>query len=144
MTVPAPYESAWRDFDRLLRDARDESGLVTINQAYTMLEGVLRVFRRRLTLEQGIRFAGTLPPLTCALFVANWDTSDAPVPFSDRASMAAEVLTVRPAHNWAQPTAIHDVAWAMRRHVLRLEEFDAVLASLPDGAVEFWDPEVRP
>jgi uncharacterized protein (DUF2267 family) len=144
MTVPAPFESAWRDFDRLLRDARDEAGLVTINQAYTMVEGVLRVFRRRLTLAEGIRFADTLPPLARALFVADWDTAAAPVPFGDRVAMASEVHDLRPDHNWAPDTAIHEVAWAMRRHVFRRSEFNAVLASLPEGAAQFWDPELRP
>ena len=138
--VPAQYESAWRDFDQLLRDARDESGLVTINQTYTMLEGVFRVFRRRLTLADAIRFADTLPPLARALFVSDWDPEEPLQPFKDRATMAAEAQSLRAGHNFAPPTAIHDVAFALRRHVKR-EAFDAILASLPAGAVEFWDPE---
>lgn len=143
--IPAPFESSWREFDRLIRDIRDESGLVTINQTYTMLEGVLRVFRRRLTLAQAIDFANVLPILLLrALFISDWDTSEPPVAFGDRAAMAEEVLTLRPGHNSSTPTAIHDVAFGVRKHLANPAAFDAVLATLPEGAREFWDPENRP
>jgi uncharacterized protein (DUF2267 family) len=36
---------------RFLGDAADAAGLVTANQAFTMTEGVLRAFRRRLTVR---------------------------------------------------------------------------------------------
>ena len=81
MTVPIEYESAFRDLDRLLRDARDEAGLVSINQSYTMVQGVFEVFRRRLSLADAIRFANILPAGIRALFVADWDPSEAQRPF---------------------------------------------------------------
>jgi uncharacterized protein (DUF2267 family) len=37
----------------------------------------------------------------------------------------------------APDTAIRDVASALRRHV-DVENFDRVLAGLPDGATKFW------
>ena len=56
MPVPAEYQRATDDFCKLLTDARDSAGLTTTNQAYTMVQGVLQVFRRRLELNEAIRF----------------------------------------------------------------------------------------
>ena len=138
MTVPAEYESASQDFERLLLDARDEAGLTTTNQSYTMVQGVLQVFRSRLSPSEAIRFANALPPLTCALFVTDWDLDEPVRSFGDRAAMTAEVHTVRPEHNFAPATAIHDVAVALRKQFVDSEEFEAVLVSLPPGATDFW------
>jgi uncharacterized protein (DUF2267 family) len=135
--VPAYYESAYRDFDRLLRDACEASGLATINQAYTMVEGVLQTFRRRLELREAVLFADALPLLTRALFVSDWDPDEPPRPFGDRATQTAEAQGLRGGHNFAPNSCIRDVAIAVRRNV-REPEFDAVLAKLPVGAAEFW------
>ena len=42
------------------------------NMAYTALDGVFHVFRRRVTAEQGLRFASVLPSVPRAIFVAGW------------------------------------------------------------------------
>jgi hypothetical protein len=60
MPVPAEYQRATDDFYKLLTDARDSAGLTTTNQAYTMVQGVLRVFRRRLDVSEAIRFLSVL------------------------------------------------------------------------------------
>ncbi|WP_188583291.1 DUF2267 domain-containing protein [Azorhizobium oxalatiphilum] len=130
-------------FESFLADARDTSGLGTRNQTYTVVEGVLRTFRRRLDVHEAIRFAQVLPPVLRAIFVADWDTTAAPVPFTDRETMTDEVRALRQHHNFASGTAITDVATALLRHVDRTA-FDAVLATLPPGALAFWhvtDPE---
>jgi uncharacterized protein (DUF2267 family) len=139
MTVPAQYLSATRDFERLLLDARETSGLVSSPQVYTMIQGVLQTFRRRLSLEDAIRFAGVLPPLTRALFAADWDPEEPRRQFEDRATMTREVQALRPGHNFSPDTGLRDVARALRRNVDEVA-FDLLLARLPDGAVEFWQP----
>lgn len=58
---------------RFLLDARDTAGLGSTHQAYTMVQGVLQTFRRRLEISEAIRFAGVLPPVLRAIFVADWD-----------------------------------------------------------------------
>lgn len=137
MPVPPQYQRASDDFFAFLVDARDEASLQTTNQAYTMVQGVLQTFRRRLSLPDAIRFAGVLPAGVRALFVADWDPDEPPRPFGDRAAMTAEVQALRPNHNFAPDTAIRDVAAALRRHV-DTPSFEALLATLPAGAAEFW------
>lgn len=137
MPIPLDLQHATEDFDRFLADARDTAGLGTRNQAYTMVDGVLRVFRRRLTLEEAIRFAGVLPPVLRAMFVADWDPAEPRLPFTERAAMTNEVQALRRNHNFAPPSAIRDVAAALRRQVDE-DRFDRVLATLPEGAAGFW------
>jgi uncharacterized protein (DUF2267 family) len=137
MPVPAEYQRATDDFYKVLTDARDAAGLTTTNQAYTMVQGVLQVFRRRLEVTEAIRFLGVLPVGVRALFVADWDVNQPKRLFEDRAIMTKEVQALRAEHNFAPETAIRDVATALRRN-LDEAAFDRVLATLPHGATEFW------
>jgi len=139
MPVPPQYQRATDDFFAFLSEARDQAGLVTTNQAYTMVQGVLQTFRRRLSLPDAIRFVGVLPAVVRALFVADWDPDEPQLPFGDREAMTREVQALRSNHNFAPDTAIRDVAAALRKHV-DTATFDAMLASLPADAAEFWQP----
>ena len=137
MTIPLEYEFASRDFSQFLLDARDAAGLGSTHQAYTMVQGVLQAFRRRLTVEDAILFAGALPAVLRALFVADWDVDEPRREFGDRAVMTREVQSLRADHNTAPDTAIGDVATALRKHVDEAA-FDRVIAKLPEGAAQFW------
>lgn len=137
MPVPAEYQRATDDFYKLLTDARDSAGLTTTNQAYTMVQGVLQAFRRRLEVNEAIRFLSILPVGARALFVADWDVNEPKRPFEDRVVMTKEVQALRAEHNFAPETAIRDVVYALR-HNLDEAALDRVLATLPHGATEFW------
>lgn len=137
MPLPMELQHASDDFERFLADARDGSGLATRNQTYTMVEGVLRCFRRRLTVQQALDFADVLPPLLRAIFVSRWDISEPVLPFADRATLTREVQALRQHHNFAPDSCLVDVARALRRHV-DAEAFDRVLQTLPDGAADYW------
>jgi uncharacterized protein (DUF2267 family) len=135
--MPMEYQHASEEFERFLRAVIEETGLTTRNQAYTTVEGVLRTFRRRLDIREAIRFAGALPPVPRAIFVADWDMDEPRRDFASREAMNAEVQSLRRDHNFSPDTAIGDVARALRRCVDR-ERLDAVLATLPNGAADFW------
>jgi len=137
MTIPMEFQHASEDFERILACARDLAGLATRNQTYTMVQGVLQVFRRRLEVAVAIRFANTLPPLLRALFVTDWMPDEPRLAFGDRQDMTREVQALRHNHNFSPDSCIGDVAAALRRHVDETQ-FDRVLATLPPGAVEFW------
>lgn len=137
--VPPEYQRARDDFYNFLIDARDTAGLSSTHQAYTMVQGVFQTFRRRLDLKDAIRFAGVLPAVLRAIFVADWNTEEPRRPFEDRAVMMQEVGALRADHNFAPETAIQDVARALRRHVDEAA-FERVLERLPSGASEFWQP----
>ncbi|MCJ9427797.1 DUF2267 domain-containing protein [Kordiimonas marina] len=137
MPIPMEYQHASDDFEHFLKDACDVSGLTTRNQTYTMAQGVLQAFRRRLSVPDAIRFAGILPPIVRAIFVADWDTDEPQRPFEDRDQMTREAQSLRKDHNFAPKSCIHDVATALRRHVDE-QAFDRLLTSLPPGAADFW------
>jgi uncharacterized protein (DUF2267 family) len=139
MPVPSEYQRASQDFSKFLEDAKETSGLTTTHQVYTMVQGVLQAFRRRLDVKDAILFANVLPPVLRAIFVADWDTDEPKRPFEDRAVMTKEVRSLRADHNFAPETSIRDVAIALRKNVNEAE-LDSVLAELPDGAAQFWRP----
>jgi uncharacterized protein (DUF2267 family) len=135
--MPFDYESASQDFERFLAAAIESSGLSTRNQAYTMAQGVLQAFRRRLTVRDAARFANVLPPVLRAIFVADWDTEEPIRPFESREAMTREAQSLRRDHNFAPDTAIRDVALALRE-VADVGALERVLATLPPGAADFW------
>ena len=137
MPVPSEYQRATVDFYQFLTDARDAAGLTTTNQAYTMAQGVLQAFRRRLEVSEAIGFLSVLPVGLRALFVADWDIDEPKRPFDDRAIITKEVQSLRPLHNYAPETAVLDVAFALRRN-LDETALDRILATLPQGAMQFW------
>ena len=137
MPLPQEYQRATEQFYHFLTDARDISDLGSNHLAYTMVQGMLLVFRRRLTLAQAIRFAGVLPAVLRAIFVADWNPEEPLRPFQDLSAMNLEVRQLRANHNFSTEHAITDVATALRRHVDPLA-FDNVLLELPADAVRFW------
>jgi uncharacterized protein (DUF2267 family) len=139
MPIPPEYQRASQDFYKFLLDAQERSGLSTTHQVYTMVQGVLQVFRRRLEVKDCVLFANFLPPVLRAIFVADWDTDEPRRQFTDRAAMTKEVQALRADHNFAPETCIRDVAIALRKNVDKAA-LDRVLARLPEGAVQFWQP----
>ena len=135
--VPAEYQQAKIAFYDFLTAARDQALFQDTQPAYTMAQGVLQTFRRRLELKDAIRFSNVLPVGLRALFVADWDPDEPRRPFEDRETMTREVQNLRPLHNYAPDDSIRIVAAALRRNVDE-EAFDRVLATLPEGAVDFW------
>ena len=57
--------------------------------------------------------------------------------FDDDTVMAEEVRSLRPLHNYASETSIHDVAVALRKNVDEAA-FDRSVALLSPAAVRFW------
>jgi uncharacterized protein (DUF2267 family) len=140
MPVPPEYRRASIEFEQFLLDAREAADLTTTNQTYTMVQGVLQAFRRRLTISEAIHFAGVLPPVLRAIFVADWDVDEPRRSFGDRAEMIREVQSLRSDHNFAPDAAIQAVAIALRKNI-DTARFDGALQTLPAAAREFWNPQ---
>ena len=137
MPMPWTYRHASKEWQAFLDDAKDQMGLVSDNMAYTAVDGVLQVFRRRLTAEQGLAFASVLPTVPRAIFVNDWVPRDPPAPWLDRATLTAEVMALRPNHNLTPPNAIMATAFALRRRVDR-RDLDRVLGALGPDAQAYW------
>lgn len=137
MPMPMEYFQASVDFDRFMQALKAVSMLQTSHQAYTMLQAVFLVFRRRLTTEQAIAFAGVLPPVLRAIFVSDWDMTEERRAFASESEMMMEVRGLRHNHNLSTETAIRDVAAALRQNV-DPAAFDRILSQLPHGAHDFW------
>jgi len=137
MTVPMEYQQATRDFENFLTAVRDRAGLATTNQAFTMVDGVLRTFRRRLEPAEAIAFAQILPACLRALFIRDWDLHEPRKTFGTTEEMTRDVKALRPEHNFSTDSAIADVATVLRRHVDGAA-FQRMLDELPQQARAFW------
>lgn len=137
MPMPSTYQRATEEWRAFLEDVKGRMDLVSDNMAYTAVDGVFQVFRRRLTAQQGLDFASILPAVPRAIFVKDWDVTAAPVPFADRQVMTREAQELRRHHNLTPDNAIEATAWAVRRCTDPLA-FERVLATLPQEARDFW------
>jgi len=137
MPMPFTYQSATRDFEAYLDDLRTISGLATRNQCYTMTRSVFLVFRAHVPSQAAIDFAQFLPAVLRAIFIEEWNLAATVTPFPDAVTLAAEVCAIREAHNFSTPTAIREVAEALR-HAMKPEGHAAMLAKLPADAKGFW------
>jgi uncharacterized protein (DUF2267 family) len=144
MPMPWTYRQATREWQAFLADARAAMDLTSDNAAFTAIEGVLRAFRRRLTPQQAIDFAQVLPSVVRALFVANWQLDEGPLPPGTRSDWTAEAMALRPHHNLTPPNCVAATALALRKSVVR-RDLDRVLAALPPFASDFWStPGIDP
>lgn len=137
MPMPSTYQRATEEWRAFLEDVKGRMDLVSDNMAYTAVDGVFQMFRRRLTAQQGLDFASVLPVVPRAIFVKDWDVTAASVPFADRETMTREAQELRRHHNLTPDNAIEATAWAVRRCTDPLA-FERVLATLPQEARDFW------
>lgn len=137
MTLPFEYQNASLEFERFMIDARDLAGLSTTNMAWNMVVGVLHTFRKRLSVDQALRFADVLPPVLRALFLEDWHPGVPLMDFGTEEELLAEVRSVRHEHNFSPPNAVAAVAAALRRHV-DAESLERTLSGLPPGAQQYW------
>ncbi|MCR9275214.1 MULTISPECIES: DUF2267 domain-containing protein [Mameliella] len=141
MPQPWTYRHASREYRAFLDDLKARMNLESDNMAYTALDGVFHVFRRRVTAEEGLRFASVLPSVPRAIFVAGWQPEVPPAPWASRDDLIREAQALRPNHNLTPDTCIEAVAWALRR-AIRGPEWECALAALPPEARAFWRVEV--
>lgn len=137
MPVPPEYLRVGEIFSDFLERVREETMLATRHQSYTCLQGVLVVFRRRLTPEQILGFAQILPPAVASIFLDGWTPEEFTTDWATRDALTTEVQHFRQHHNFSPETAIADVARALRRTVGD-ETLDRTLARLGCGAQAFW------
>ena len=136
MPYPHEYTVATYKFSDFLNDVKEEAGFGSPHMAYTMVQGVFQVFKRRVDLKSAIRFANVLPVGLRALFVADWDPDEELLPFTDLETMNKEVKQLRPDHNFSTDMAIQDVAKVLNKHVDQ-EKLREVLSGISEEAVRF-------
>ncbi len=137
MPVPREYTQASADFERFMIAARDALGHATTHQTYYSVLAVFRVFRRRITVREGLRFADALPPVLRAIFVSDWDVEEALRPFGTMAEMTKEAQEFRREHSFTPEDVVEVIAQVLQDHVDRLA-FERALKSLPLSAKAFW------
>lgn len=111
-------------------------GLVSDNSAYTAVQGVFLVLRRRVSPAQGMAFASVLPVVPRAIFMHRCDIDAGPAPFGDRAALTAEAQALRPYHNTRPANCIEATARALWRSVDH-RDLDRVLSAMAQPTRDF-------
>ena len=99
MPMPWAYRHATKDFRTFLDDVKARADLISDNSVYTALGAVFQVFRRRLSVDEGLLFASVLTAVLSAILFRHWQPADEPAPFGTRQEMNAEVQEIRKHHN---------------------------------------------
>jgi len=137
MPMPFAYRTATADFEAFLNDLQAISMLQTWHQCFQTLRAVFLVFRSHVPPQVAMDFAQSLPAVLRAIFIEDWDLSAPTLPFSSPQDLLHEVLAVRRDHNLSPPTAIADVARALR-NAMKPEDHAFMLSRLPPDAAAFW------
>ena len=137
MPWPPEYQRASVDFEKFMVAARDHAGLATTNMAWNMVEGVLHAFRRRLTIEQALRFADQLPPAVRGLFIEGWRPSEQVAHVGTRTEILEEVRSLRREHNFSPDNAMESVGFALFE-VVPSDAFARALDALPPELRKLW------
>lgn len=140
MPYPQEYQVATIKFQDFLSDVKENCDFGSNHMAYTVTQGVFRAFRRRLCLEDAIRFSNILPVGLRALFVADWDPKEELKSFSTSAAeINKEIQALREAHNFTFLTdkPVKNVFDALVKYV-DSDKLDEFMSSLPNEAKDFW------
>lgn len=129
VALPVPFLLLWAPSWGVIGSSRRSGGKRTLHRL---------AFRRRLTLEQSIRFARTLPVGLRALYVEAWDPVEPMASPGGREDWTREAQNLRANHNFAPESAVRDVAGSLRRSLVDPDAFERVLADLPVWATDFW------
>lgn len=141
MPYPQEYQIATIQFQDFLVDVKKNCDFGSSHMAYTLAQGVLQAFRRRLSLEDGIHFSNLLPVGLRALFVADWDLTEPRKSFqTSKTDLIEEFQSLRKEHNFTflvDRSALY-VYQALIKQINKdlLEQF---IKNQPDGIVEFWE-----
>lgn len=137
MPMPQEYQLASQHYESFLKAAQEALDLTTRNQTYTCVQATLLVFRNRLTAEQILMFADTLPAVLRAIFISGWSSDDFKPEFGGDGDWQAEVKAVRMDHNFSNDETPARVAAVLRQHV-ELPRFERVLQQIGPDALRFW------
>ncbi|SFK37112.1 Uncharacterized conserved protein, DUF2267 family [Pseudovibrio ascidiaceicola] len=137
MPMPQEYQLASQQYESFLLDALESMDLVTRNRTYTCVQATLLAFRHRLTAEQVLLFADTLPAVLRAIFTAGWSRDDYKPEFGTMEDWAADAMALRRLHNFSDEETPARVAEVLRRHV-DLPHFKQVLGQIGPDALQFW------
>jgi uncharacterized protein (DUF2267 family) len=141
MPYPQEYQIATSKFQEFLIDVKNNCDFGSSHMAYTVAQGVLQAFRRRLNLENAIGFSNLLPVGLRALFVADWDPEQSLENFdSTREELINEFQSLRELHNFTYLTdyPAKNVYEALVKQVDK-DKLDDFMQKLPERAYLFWD-----
>ena len=142
MTVPTTIAHAVQQTQEWLKELRDNGGLASEAEAYSILRAVLHQLRDRLTLGEAVDLGQQLPLIVRGIYYEGWRPSHAPEKIRSKQKFLDQVTMRLLPHQIPPEPAVRDV-FAMLAHHCDPGEISDVIGQLPADLKELWPESAR-
>lgn len=142
MTVPPTIAHAVQQTQEWLKALRDNGGLASEAEAYSVLRAVLHQLRDRLTLGEAVDLGQQLPLIVRGIYFEGWRPSHAPEKIRSKQKFLDQVTLRLLPHQIPPEPAVRDV-FALLAHYCDPGEISDVIGQLPDDIKELWPLSAR-
>lgn len=142
MTVPTTIAHAVQQTQEWLKELRDNGGLASEAEAYSVLRAVLHQLRDRLTLGEAVDLGQQFPLIVRGIYYEGWRPSHAPEKIRSKQKFLDQVTMRLLPHQIPPEPAVRDV-FAMLAHHCDPGEISDVIGQLPADLKELWPESAR-
>ena len=142
MTVPATISHTVQQTQEWLKEVRDDAGLASEAEAYSVLRAVLHQLRDRLTMQEAVDLGAQLPLLVRGIYYEGWRPSQVPDKVRSRQDFLDD-LTVRLMPHRLPPEPMARTVLALLAHHCDPGEIADVIGQLPDEIKALWPERAR-
>lgn len=142
MTIPTTIAHAVQQTQEWLKELRDNGGLASEAESYSVLRAVLHQLRDRLTLGEAVDLGQQLPLIVRGIYFEGWRPSLAPEKIRSKQKFLDQVTMKLLPHQIPPEPAVRDV-FAMIAHHCDPGEVSDVIGQLPADIKELWPETAR-
>jgi len=142
MTIPTTIAHAVQQTQEWLKELRDNGGLASEAEAYSVLRAVLHQLRDRLTLGEAVDLGQQLPLVVRGIYFEGWRPSLAPEKIRSKQKFLDQVTMKLLPHQIPPEPAVRDV-FALIAHHCDPGEVSDVIGQLPADIKELWPETAR-
>lgn len=142
MTVPTTIAHAIQQTQEWLKELRDNGGLASEAEAYSVLRAVLHQLRDRLTLGEAVDLGQQLPLIVRGIYYEGWRPSHVPEKVRSKQKFLDQVTMRLLPHQIPPEPAVRDV-FALIAHHCDPGEISDVIGQLPEDLKELWPETAR-
>ena len=142
MSVPPTIAHALQQTQEWLKELRDNGGLASEAEAYSVLRAVLHQLRDRLTIGEAVDLGQQLPLIVRGIYYESWRPTHAPEKIRSKQKFLDQITVRLLPHPIPPEPAARDV-FALLAHHCDPGEIADVIGQLPADIKELWPESAR-
>lgn len=142
MSVPPTIAHALQQTQEWLKELRDNGGLASEAEAYSVLRAVLHQLRDRLTIGEAVDLGQQLPLIVRGIYYESWRPSHAPEKIRSKQKFLDQITVRLLPHQVPPEPAARDV-FSLLAHHCDPGEIADVIGQLPAELKELWPESAR-